>query len=233
MILVLSSFAVTGFFARRSGQNGDRCVHHLQYRACSGTRSCGNERVADFRRRDKPGRGILGYSSSSSSGFSCGLSPGDSCGNCRPCFKPPDFSASGWSRDGGGVRRGPFRGANLAEGEGREEGESSGACRGEIREWGGLLGRGETAGGAVGGAGGDTLGRADGETAGEAAGCLGDGADNAATDGVGLVLCRFNENGEVLARAFSMLAAVRMSPPLNVPSVFVVGNVAVGAWPTG
>src|SRR3954468_15019083 len=163
--------------------------------ACSQTRSCRNERVAYLRRRGKPGGGILRYSSSSSSGFSSGLSPGDSCGNCRPCFKPPDFSESGWSLDGGGVWRGPFRGANLAEGEGREEGESSGACRGEIRERGGLLGRGETLGGAVGGAGGDTLGCADGETLGAAAGCLGGNVDNAVTDGFGLVLCRFNENG--------------------------------------
>src|SRR4051812_32868355 len=74
------------------------------------------------------------YSSSSSSGFSSGLWPGDSCGNCRPCFKPPDFSESGWSLDGGGDWRGPLRGANLAEGDGREEGESSGACRGEMSE---------------------------------------------------------------------------------------------------
>ena len=35
------------------------------------------------------------------------------------------------------------------------------------------------------------------------------------------------------AKAVSMLATVRTSPPLKLPSVLFAGNVAVGAWPTG
>ena len=43
----------------------------------------------------------------------------------------------------------------------------------------------------------------------------------------------FQVNTELLASAFSMLATVTTSPPLNGPSVLLVGIVAVGGWPTG
>ena len=73
---------------------------------------------------------------SSSAGDFCGLAPGDSRGYCRPCFRPPDFSESDFSWEGAGDFRGPVRGANFAEGDGPEEGESSGStlCRGEMSE---------------------------------------------------------------------------------------------------
>jgi hypothetical protein len=38
---------------------------------------------------------------------------------------------------------------------------------------------------------------------------------------------------ELSASAFSTLAAVRTSPPLNGPRVLVAGSVAVGGWPMG
>ena len=43
----------------------------------------------------------------------------------------------------------------------------------------------------------------------------------------------FQVNAELLASAFSKLAAVRTSPPLKVPSVLLAGKVAIAGWPTG
>src|SRR6185295_5589522 len=110
-------------------------------------------------------------SSSSSSGVasgdSLGDSPGDSRGYFRPCFKPPDFSSFD-----DGVSRGPLRGANFAEGEGRLEGVSSGRWRGDISECGDVLGRAEALGrgDADGGADGATEGWTEGATLGAVVG---------------------------------------------------------------
>ena len=123
----------------------------------------------------------------------------------------------------------------MAEGDGRVEGGScdSSLRRGEISECGVALERGEIDGfgetvtlGAT-----DALGLGASETLG-----LGDGDGRDATDGAGdgvVFLGRFKLKAELFASAASILATVRMSPPLKVPSVLFAGNVAVGGWPTG
>jgi hypothetical protein len=169
---------------------------------------------------------------SSSSGDFSGVAPGDSRGYWRPCFKPPDFSESDFSSEVEGDRRGVVRGPNLADGDGREDGDSSGSTlwRGEISECGAELDLGEVVG----------FGETDG---------LGDAVTEGATEllgetpgvtvGVGLepkgqvVVLFENHLTELLSRSFSIISAVRTSPSLNLLSDFVAGRVAVGAWPTG
>jgi hypothetical protein len=120
----------------------------------------------------------------------------------------------------------------LPGGDWREDGEFSGStlCRGEISERGGALDLGETEGI------GDAVTLGEGEGFGDAA-TLGAAEDFGEVEGaiVGVVVLRFafQENVELSANAFSRLAAVTTSPPLNVPSVLLAGIVAVGGWPTG
>ena len=118
----------------------------------------------------------------------------------------------------------------MADGDGRDEGGSSESSlwRGEISECGVPLDFGETDGlcdgGGDGSGGADTLGSTDGlglgETEREAVG-VGEAA-------VVVLFRRFQFSAELLARAASRLATVRTSPPLKLPSVLFVGNVAVG-----
>lgn len=169
------------------------------------------------------------YSSSSS-----GLGEGDSLGGwspgfCLPCRRPPDSSRS--EGDCLGFICGPLRGANFAEGDGRDDGDSSvsSRCLGEIRECGVALDFGETDGfgEAV------TLGSTDGAAEGLG---FGDIRGVEAIDGAGdavVLLRKFQLNAELLASAVSIVATVRTSPPVKVPSVLFAGNVAVGGWPTG
>lgn len=154
-------------------------------------------------------------------------------GRCFPCRGPLDSS------EGPGDCRGFTRGANLAEGDDREEGDSWGStlCLGEISrcgeelERGDVEGRGETLtlGAAV------TLGAADGlgnELTLGAIDGLGDKAGTTLGDGLGVTRW-IQSKIELLANAVSKLAAVRTSPALNFPSVLSDGSVAVGACPTG
>ena len=120
----------------------------------------------------------------------------------------------------------------MADGDGPVEGESSGStfCRGEIREWGVELDLGEDFGDGDGG--GDGFGEA--VTLGAVVGFGDDcGAGVEEKRVVGLFRFTFQVNTELFASAFSMLAAVTTSPPLNGPRVRLVGIVAVGGWPTG
>jgi hypothetical protein len=172
----------------------------------------------------------INYSSSAS-----GVAEGDddSLGCCFPCRGPLDSS------DGPGDRRGficgPLRGANFAEGEGRDDGDSSlsSLCRGEINECGVELDLGESDGL------GETDGLGDAVTDGSADGCSFGEADGRTVElgdaeGEAVVLLRkLQLNAELLASAVSMLATVRTSPPLKLPRVLFAGNVAVGGWPTG
>jgi len=71
----------------------------------------------------------------------------ESLGFCLPCRRP--LESSGSEGDCRGFIRGPFcGGANLADGEGRDEGDSSDSsrCRGEIKECGVPLDLGDTEG---------------------------------------------------------------------------------------
>ena len=123
----------------------------------------------------------------------------------------------------------------MADGDGRVDGGASDSSlrRGEINECGVALERGEIDGfgetvtlGAM-----EALGLGASESFG-----LGDGDGREATDGAGeglVFLGRFRLNAELFASAASILATVRTSPPLKVPSVLLAGNVAVGGWPTG
>jgi len=119
-------------------------------------------------------------------------------------------------------------GANFAEGDGRDDGDSSfsSCCRGEISECGVALDLGDIDGfgEAV------SLGVVDGVTEGFGLGEI----DRGVGDVVVVVLfLRFQLKAERFANAVSMLATVITSPPLNVPRVLFAGNVAVGGWPTG
>jgi hypothetical protein len=124
-----------------------------------------------------------------------------------------------------GPIRGPSRGANFAEGDGRaeDEGGSFGSAlwRGEINDLGEEVGLGETNGGE---GRGDGVGLAEAVIFGEAIG---------AALGAGEVLLNAQVNAEPLARDCSRLAAVTTLPALNFPSVFPSGIVATGGWPTG
>jgi hypothetical protein len=170
-------------------------------------------------------------SSSSGDADGSGVSAGASRGRCRPWRNPPDSESDLLEGDW----RGFTRGANFAEGDGRVEGGSSDSSlrRGEINECGVALDRGDIDGfGET-----VTLGATEafGLGASEAF-ALGDGDGRVATDGAGdgvVFLGRLKLKAELFASAASMLATVRISPPLKVPSVLFAGNVAVGAWPTG
>ena len=124
-------------------------------------------------------------------------------------------------------------GANFAEGEGREEGDSSvsSRCRGEISECGVELDRGEVDGlGATVSLGAAvTLGAAEGFGFGEIEGGVGD----VVVVVVVVLFLRFQLKAELFASAVSIVATVITSPPPNVPSVLFAGSVAVGGWPTG
>lgn len=120
----------------------------------------------------------------------------------------------------------------MADGDGPDEGESSGStlCLGEIRECGDELDLGEA----------EDFGDGEGDGLGVAATLgagVGFGDDCGAGVGekrvVGLFRFAFQVNTELFASAFSILAAVTTSPPLNGPRVLLVGIVAVGGWPTG
>ena len=122
----------------------------------------------------------------------------------------------------------------MADGDGPLEGESSGStfCRGEIREWGDELDLGEAED--FGDGDGEAEGFGEAVTLGAVVG-LGDdcGAGVEEKRVVPLFRFTFQVNTELLASAFSMLATVTTSPPLNGPRVLLVGIVAVGGWPTG
>ena len=125
--------------------------------------------------------------------------------------------------------RGPSRGANFADGDGRvdEEG-SSGAWRGEISDLGDEVGLGDA----------DTTGEGRGEgdalaaTAGLEA-TVGCGELSGAALGAGELWLKIQVNAELLASDFSRFAALTSSPALNFPSVLPSGILAVGARPTG
>ena len=125
--------------------------------------------------------------------------------------------------------RGPSRGANLAEGDGRADEEgSSGAWRGEINDRGDEVGLGDA----------DTAGegRGEGDAVAATAGLeptVGWGEESGAALGAGELWLNIQVSAELLARDFSRLAAVTSSPALNRPSVLPTGIVATGAWPTG
>ena len=72
-----------------------------------------------------------------------------------------------------------------------------------------------------------TLGAAEGFGFGDAS------VDGGVGEEVVVLLRRFHLNAELFANAVSMLATVRTSPPLKLPSVLLAGNVAVGGCPTG
>ena len=126
----------------------------------------------------------------------------------------------------------------MADGDGPVEGESSGStlCRGEIREWGDELGLGEAEDFGDGDGDGDWDGGGFGEavTLGAVV-WVGDdcGAGVEEKRVVPLFRLTFQVNTELFASAFSMLATVTTSPPLNGPRVLLRGIVAVGGWPTG
>ncbi len=118
----------------------------------------------------------------------------------------------------------------MAVGDGPVEGESSGStlCRGEIREWGDELDLGEAEDFGDGEGDGDGFGEA--VTLGAVVG-LGDDCGAGVGEEERVVLLfrfTFQVNTELFASAFSMLAAVTTSPPLNGPSVLLEGIVAVG-----
>ena len=118
----------------------------------------------------------------------------------------------------------------MAEGDCREEGDSSGStlCRGEIRECGEALDLGGVEGWAEMDGFGETV------TLGAGVGfCEDCGAGVEEVIGVVVLRLKFQENMELFASAFSRLEAVTTSPPLNVPRVLLEGIVAVGGWPTG
>lgn len=123
-------------------------------------------------------------------------------------------------------------GANFAEGDGRDDGDSSfsSCCRGEISECGVALDLGDIDGFgeavSLGVAEGAAEGAAEGFGFGEMEGGVGDAV-------VVVLFLRFQLKAELFANAVSMLATVITSPPLNVPRVLFAGNVAVGGWPTG
>ena len=125
--------------------------------------------------------------------------------------------------------RGPSRGANFADGDGRADDEgSSGAWRGEMSDRGELVGRGETDTGGEGRADGVALAAAVGLDAIVGLGELGGDAL-----GAGEVWLNAQVNAELLARDCSRLVAVTTSPALNFPSVLPAGIVAIGTRPTG
>ena len=125
--------------------------------------------------------------------------------------------------------RGPSRGANFAEGDGRaDEGGSSGAWRGEINDLGDDVGLGEA----------DNAGegRGEGEALAATAGLeatVGWGEVSGAALGAGELWLNTQVNAELLARDFSRSAAFTTSPALNFPSVLPLGIVATGTRPTG
>lgn len=166
-------------------------------------------------------------SSSSSSGLGDG--DDDSLGFCFPCLKPSEDSGPD------GDCRGLFGptlwgGANFAEGEGRDEGDSSvsSRCRGEISECGVELdfGEGDGFGATVSLGAAVTLGAAEDFGFGEIDGGVGD-------EVVVVLFFKFQLKAELFANAVSMLATVITSPPLKVPRLLFAGKVAVGGWPTG